>query len=124
MASTFVSGIAFPFKKSPTSFPARAVNDDLIKQSLVQIVMTNRGERIMRPTFGTNTLAFLFDDIEFLQSRVQEQIGQSIADFEPRVSVTSIDVETEPDQYLVQVTINYIVLATRQPDTVNIRMGT
>ncbi len=122
MARTFVSGIAFPFQKSATSFPAQAVNDDLIKQSLVQIVMTNRGERIMRPTFGTNTLAFLFDSTDVLQGRVREQIGQSIADFEPRVRVVSIDVLIKDNENLVEVTITYIVLATGQPDTVTIRM--
>lgn len=117
MAKAIYKGLAFPFKRSTTAFPAEAVDDDLIKQSLVQIIMTGVEERVMRPGFGTRAYAFIFEnDNLVLQETIRTEVMAAIAKFERRVIVRSVDVasENEGEARAVVITINYVVIATGQ----------
>jgi phage baseplate assembly protein W len=121
MARTNYRGIAFPFQKSATSLPAAVTDDDLIKQSLVQIVLTGRGERIMRPDFGSNAYAFVFENNDMvLQETIRTEVMSAIAKYETRAIVRGVDVTRSETE--VVVTINYVVVATRQEQTVAITM--
>jgi len=121
MARTSYRGIALPFKKSATALPAPVVDEDLIKQSLVQIVLTGKGERIMRPEFGSNAYAFVFENNDLvLQETIRTEVMSAIAKFETRAIVRTVDVTRSETE--VVVTINYVVIATRQEQTVAITM--
>lgn len=121
MAKVTYRGIAFPFQKSSQAFPAPATDDDLVKQSLVQIILTGRGERIMRPDFGSNAFAFVFENNNLiLQETVRAEVMSAISKFEPRAIVRSVGVERSDTELII--TINYIVIATRREQTVAITM--
>lgn len=128
MATYF--GIAFPFSKSATSFPAQAVDDALIQQSLIQIIMTGRGERVMRPGFGSNAYTFVFENNNLiLQETIKAEVSSAIAQNEPRVIVQNVLVEktasssNDPtDQDEVIITVQYVVIATRSVQTVTVVM--
>src|SRR5882672_699898 len=86
-------GIAFPFSKDGASFPKQATDNDLIRQSIIQILLTARGERMMRPLFGSGIFGLIFENnnpalVELLRLEVTNSIGQ----FEPRVVVQGVDV--------------------------------
>jgi phage baseplate assembly protein W len=117
MATYF--GIKFPFGKSTTAIPAPVEDLDLIKDSLIQIVTTGRGERIMRPDFGSSAFSFIFENNNVVLSEMmRDEITTAIAKFEPRVVVR--DVLTEKQDNEVVVTILYIVNLTGQQDFVEI----
>lgn len=124
-------GIAFPFKKSSTSFPAAASDEDLIQQSIVQIVTTGRNQRVMRPDFGCNAYAFVFENNDLiLQETMRAEVMTSIAKFEPRVIVQSVitkpvapDATNPSDEVEIEITINYIIIATRKTQSVTITMS-
>jgi uncharacterized protein len=116
-------GIAFPFRKGDVSFPARSTDDDLIKQSLVQILLTQRGERINRPDFGTGLVNFIFEpNDDILAEMVRVEVSTAISKFEPRVLIEDIVVEREDTSVIV--TIYFVVRATRQQQSVEVSLGT
>lgn len=95
------------------SLPDSATDDELIKDSLFQLVLTMNGERIMRPTFGTNALAFVFENNdEVLGNLLRSEIQGAVAKFEPRVQL--LDIRTEQKKAEIILTLVYVVLATRQ----------
>jgi phage baseplate assembly protein W len=121
-------GFAFPFQKGPTGFPAQASDNDLIQQSLVQLVMTGRGERIMRPDVGSNAYKFIFESTDLpLQNLIQTEVGNVIRKYEPRVILRGVEVTvndaTQQHPSLVTITINYIVVVTQVTDQVNITIA-
>lgn len=119
MARTSFIGIAFPFKRSTTSLPASVTDNDLIRQSLAQIVLTGRGERVMRPSFGSNAYAFVFENnSQIFQESVRADIMNAIGKFETRVIVQSVDVTRDDTEAFVE--ISYVVLATRQEQSIKI----
>ena len=116
-------GFKFPFQKGDTSFPAQAEDAELIKDSLIQILLTQKGERTMRPDFGSNVMAYIFDNntpamAELLRNEIQTAIGR----FEPRVYVDLVQV-VQLDA-TVEVDIRYIILSTGKEDTLGVSIPT
>lgn len=122
MANQF-RGIAFPFGKSATSLPAPAFDNDLIKQSLFQIIMTAKGERAMRPEFGSNVTSFIFENNDLvLQETIRAETMSAISKFERRVIVRSVDVAQEDT--VVTITVSYIVTSTEQEQALEVSIPT
>ena len=114
-------GISHPFRKGATAFPEPTGDDALIRGSLIQLILTGVGERVMRPAVGTNVRKFIFEpNTDLLSSLVQTEVSGAIARFEPRVSVLAINTQRIEADLIV--TITYIVNATQQVSTVGVRL--
>jgi len=119
MATTYYSGISFPFRRSSTSLPARATDTDLIRQSLVQLVSTSKGERVMRPDFGSNVINYLFDNNDdLLAELIRSDLFGVVGRYEPRVILTDVLVVRSDES--VDVTLLYVVTFTGATDSVGV----
>lgn len=101
----------------------RVVNEDSIKQSLYNLIMTNRGDRLYQPTIGCDVKRILFENVtpdRLLLAR--EYIKNTISMHEHRVNVISIDVTGALDSNAIAITITYNVLNKEEPDILNIQM--
>ena len=114
---------SFPFRSGGTSFPQQAETDrDAIKSSLIQIVTTGKGERVMRRRFGCDAFAMVFESAnEIFRRNAEREVRSSIVDWEPRVRLDAVTIEagddiTEPGR--VRITIAYTIIITGQQDTV------
>lgn len=111
-APVIYNGIKFPFQKGPSALPAPSTDDDLIRESLLQLVLTMNGERIMRPDVGTNALTFIFENNGVvLGNLLRSEIQGVVAKYEPRVQVTDVVVDTRDSEVIV--TIVYLILSSR-----------
>lgn len=125
MATAFFRGINFPFTKSSTALPAPASDSDLIRQSLIQIIMTGKNERVMRPDFGSGVLRFVFENNDdLLEELIRAEVTSAVGRFEPRVALQDILVERDEEKALVTITLVYVLVTTRQQDTVEIVVPT
>jgi len=122
-APVVYQGIKFPFQRGSTSFPASATDDELIKDSLLQLVLTMSGERIMRPDFGTKATAFVFENNDsVLGNLLRAEIQGVVAKYEPRIQLMDIQVEQRSTEIVV--TLVYLVLATRRMGVASISIPT
>lgn len=114
-------GIKFPFQKGPLAFPAATSDEDLIRESLIQIIMTSKGERLMRTSFGSNAFAFVFENNDdVLKANAQREVREAIGRFEPRVVVTDVDVQQDTEAGEIQISISYIILALNSPQKLTV----
>jgi phage baseplate assembly protein W len=83
-------------KNQVTGQVARLTNDEAVKQSLINLVLTNRQERPYQPYIGSRVRASLFDPIDdpFTLENIKQSIEDCIRDNEPRA--TSVVVELAP----------------------------
>lgn len=106
-------GIAFPFQEGDTSVPATVTDEDLVRQSLFQIILTQRFERVMRPEFGLGAFDFIFENNDdILAARVQRDVKSAIARFEPRALVTGVGVEKDEEGTSAIITVDYVLVST------------
>lgn len=123
------TGISFPFRKSDTGLPAKAEDEELIKQSLTQLVLTGKGERVMRPDVGSNAYRYIFENNDSaLLALVQTEIQQVVSKYEPRVALVGVSVtkgekNTEEADAAIVITITYVILASRTTGTLSISVN-
>jgi len=83
-----------------------------VKQSVKNILQTNRFEKPFKPDFGADIRGLLFkladDDSE---DDLREQIIGSISRFEPRADIQNLDVNFTVDQNTVRVRIEFKILS-------------
>lgn len=88
-----------PFMGGPQNVLSRQEDDRLIKNDILQLLLTVPGERVMRPLFGVQLRSFVFEqatdsDISDLSSN----IAQAITTYDPRVVVEEVSAERDDDR--------------------------
>jgi len=88
-------GLAFPLKITGDSGPLIACSyEEHIKQSLRALLLTTRGERVMRPEFGSGLKAYLFEGIDTTTaSLIKNEVQTTVESFEPRVEILDVEVD-------------------------------
>ena len=62
------------------------------KSNIKNLLLTNKGERLGNPTFGTNLLSLVFSQENTdLESRVEEEIRAAMSEFLPFINIVQID---------------------------------
>jgi uncharacterized protein len=91
-------GNPYPIKKHPRGFLHTAKDSDVIKADLLSLLLTNPGERVMLPLFGTPLDEIIFEPNDFETSeRVREMIINSIKMWEPRVVIQNLEINITND---------------------------
>ena len=103
-------GVSIPFSKSSV-FNQTFTTADQVKSNLINYFLTNKGERLLNPTYGGDLRNFLFeaitpDALEILQKRLEEDIVLRF----PIVEIKSLTIGATEDQNLINITLIYNVL--------------
>lgn len=90
-------GYNYPIQKTVQGYFPRTGGVDQIKADMLQLLLTEPGERVMEPSFGTplNRLIFEPGDPVLLQ-QTRTMIAQVLARWEPRVQVMDVNVTVTP----------------------------
>lgn len=126
MADSRIRSFAFPFRQGDLAFPKAATDTDAIKASVIQIVTTMKGERVMRPDFGCNAFSYVFEsNSEDFRINAEREIRQALSRWERRIRVDSVEISSddvvEPGQILID--ISYTVLSTGENATTTVAGG-
>lgn len=83
---------------------------DAIKNSLRNLFTIKLGEVPGKPWLGNPLPAYLFDNIGFFEERAMETALRNVIDkFEPRVSLTGITVDNQPEYNSINILLKYVV---------------
>ena len=107
------SDLDFAFKRNPvTDAVSVKIDTEAVKQSIVNILSTNRGERPFLPDFGGNLRSYLFENFDGITaSLVEEQIRVAIANYEPRVRILDVQVTAVPDRNAMRIFMEFEILS-------------
>ncbi|HZQ81920.1 MAG TPA: GPW/gp25 family protein [Gaiellaceae bacterium] len=110
-------GWAFPVDPGTDGQLDYAFGPDKVRQSIRIILDTEPGERIMRPDFGCGLRQFLMQpNTVATRAQIQSQVQTALTNWEPRISLTSVDVVPGDDPALVQIAIAYVHVRDGRPD--------
>lgn len=104
-----IVGIAFPFQRGKTSFPMARREDDVISDNIKRIMLTRRGERVMRPGTGASIWDIVFDSTgSVMMARLDYEVRRSIAEGEPRARVLAVDAYEKWQENGMAVVVNVV----------------
>ena len=110
------------FKKHPVTNDVVVSRDaSAIKQAIVNVLLTNKGERLMNPRYGSDIRRFLFEPLDYgTANQIKGNIRDTIERFEPRISVVRLKASPNYDDNGFDITMTYSIRGTNDsPVTVD-----
>jgi len=99
----------------------KIINEDSVAQSIRNIVLTDRGERVMNPEYGCDIRALLFENFSpGTEQVIKNTVTDAINAYEPRAKILDVRITPLPDNNIVSVSIVFRVINTDTPRVVDL----
>lgn len=111
-------GMKFPPQINPvTGRFVTSEGEQSVKESIYLILMTQKGERLMRPEFGSRTSEYVFSDMNLTMLHIMAyELERDITRNEPRVRDVEIRMENDTRPGCLLVHIQYTVNGSSTPE--------
>lgn len=108
-------GNNYPFWQPPNTVLPQQADVRLIKNDLLQLLLTSPGERRMRPNYGTVIRKYPFEQFTSeTEGIIRNSISSAISRFEPRVILKNVIFDSDPDNNLIRISV--LCALTRDPN--------
>ncbi|MEM1180773.1 MAG: GPW/gp25 family protein [Acidobacteriota bacterium] len=100
----------------------RVRSDALVRQAILLLLSTRRGERVMRPAFGCelDRLVFLPNDVTTAGLAIH-YVRQALERWEPRVEILRLDATPHPeDAFRLEIALDYVVVESGSEQTLSL----
>ncbi len=117
---------ALSFKDINITFKKHPVTNDLvvsrdasaIKQAIVNLLLTNKGEKVFNPEYGSNIRRFLFEPLDYATAaQVKGDIRDTLGTYEPRISIRTLKCQPNFDENGFDVEMTYTLKGVNRPPT-------
>jgi phage baseplate assembly protein W len=113
-------GVSLPFD-GPGVFKSTFSTQDQTKSNIINLLLTNKGERVMNPNFGADIKSLLFEGITpNLESIIKDKITESFNIYIPQATINDIDVTFSEDTNTIIIRVKYILNISGTSDQVTI----
>ena len=101
--------ISLSFTKHPVTNDVTVLkNEDAIKKSVINLCRTRINERFFNDLLGTSIEDSLFEtNLDDIASFLEREITVLLKNFEPRIRLTNVVVESLVDSYELQIRVEY-----------------
>ena len=116
-------GITLPVQRGNTGYFSQAFSSfEQAKSNLRNLLLTRKGERIFQPNFGSGIHELLFEQsTNDLESRLQENITDSVNFWLPYINIDTIDVnmtDEMKDRYTAEMKVQFTVGNVYEPQEI------
>tara|TARA_R110002049_G_scaffold140645_2_gene301790 strand:+ start:972 stop:1403 length:432 start_codon:yes stop_codon:yes gene_type:complete len=115
-------GVAFPLD-DVNMFKGTQTLKEQVKNNLINLLLTEPGERVNEPNFGVGLKNLLFEqnpDIETLKEKINTQITFYI----PTISLSDVNVNFEDNEYSLFIIISYSFNLDGSNDAIQLNFNT
>jgi phage baseplate assembly protein W len=114
-------GVSLPFN-GPVAFNSTYSTYDQIKSNLINLLLTNKGERLYNPEFGADLKTVLFEGItEETNTIIRTLINSNVALFVPEVTITNLNIIKDEDHNTISITIQYRINISGRADEITVQ---
>ena len=111
-------GITFPFNNNGVFFQSYTTKEQ-VKSNLINLLLTDRGERINQLEFGIGIKRLIFEqnvDQSQLKIRIEEGIDQYIQEIE----LIDVEIKKDPNSHVLNIVISYRLLLDYDTDAIQL----
>lgn len=113
-------GVGLPFN-GPGVFNSTLSTKDQTRYNIINFVLTNKGERIENPTFGSDIKNYLFEFItEENLSEVETLLSKELGLYFPEINLISVTATPSYDSSTINIQISYQMALSGDKDNINI----
>lgn len=125
-------GITIPIRKTASAYFDQTYDTlSQMRANIINLLNTKPGERRMQPGFGSRLWTLAFEqNTEMIQEMARRIVEEDIGLWVPGVTVTFTDVSTlkseqsqdDRDIYRLHISVQFVVNATKQTDTIELNV--
>ena len=111
-------GWKFPVEVDPATGRILTVSsEDDIREAVRIILLTGKGERMMRPDFGCDVRKYTFGTMDYTtRTQLEQEVWDALIRWEPRITAIQGRVEEDPgNSARMLIRVEYVVRATNNP---------
>ena len=111
-------GWKFPVEVDPATGRILTVSsEDDIREAVRIILLTGKGERMMRPDFGCDVRKYTFGTMDYTtRTQLEQEVWDALIRWEPRITDIQVRVEEDPgNSARMLIRVEYVVRATNNP---------
>lgn len=118
-------GSAFPlYPARPEGALEWSWGPALVRQSILLILQTEPGERVMRPDFGCGLRRFLMEpNTPATRAAIEREVRGSMTAWEPRIRLTDVAVSPTEDPSVVLLSIRYSHVRDETPADIRVPLS-
>lgn len=91
-------------------------DEDAVKESIKNLILTDRGERLMQPDLGGDITAMLFENMTpGTLKLIEDKVRTTIQLYEPRCELINVTASSNIDDNTVHVSITFYISNVQQP---------
>ena len=114
-------GVAFPLDET-NMFKGTKTLSAQIKSNLINLLLTQPGERIFLPKYGVGLKYLLFEqqiNLEVLEEKIRTQVTRYI----PQIEITELSTGLSEDQHTVFINISYRFFTDNNTDSIQLNFN-
>ena len=112
MAENKYINIDFPFRDSEKGFyfKLNKTDTDAIRSDLLHLLLTNKGERLYLPDFGSDLRKYIFEPNDSItHDKIKNNLNETIKLYIPNLTVDDITFKNDDIEELIIVELKYTV---------------
>tara|TARA_R110000787_G_scaffold241964_1_gene348108 strand:+ start:56 stop:487 length:432 start_codon:yes stop_codon:yes gene_type:complete len=114
-------GVVFPLMNGG-NFQQSFTLKEQVKSNIINVLLTQQGERVNQPDFGAGLKNVLFEnDID--QEEIASRINEQLQTYVPEVNIDNVLVDTDVDRHLIFITLVYSFLLDNTQDSIQININ-
>ena len=114
-------GVSVPFDGEAV-FNSTYTTKEQMKSNMLNVLLTEPGERVFKPDFGVGLRNYLFEsftDTKSLEDRINDQVERYV----PQVELTNVELQKDPNSHELNVSIFYKVIANNELDAIKVNFS-
>ena len=115
-------GIRFPFNAGGVFYSTYTTKEQS-KNNLLNILLTQPGERIFQPNFGVGLRQLLFENVIDTEKLKQNIISQTNL-YLSQITILDIQANKNPNEHTLFITITFRVNQTNEEETIQLNFNT
>ena len=115
-------GVSLPFDGEGV-FNSTYTTKEQVKSNLLNLLLTESGERLFLPTFGVGIRNLLFEQntkLELLREKISNQVDIYI----PEIELMDVRINKSPDSHILYIAIDYRMAINNDEDSIQINFNT
>jgi len=111
-------GVIFPFNANSV-FYSSFTTQEQAKSNLINVLLTEPGERVMEPNFGVGLKKLLFEN-QIKEDELEGRIKDQCAFYVPEVDITNLIIQLIPDSHTLYIRLTYKFIINDEEDSIQL----
>ncbi len=114
-------GVAFPLDDT-NMFKGTQTLKQQVKSNLINLLLTQAGERINEPNFGVGLKHYLFEP-NINKDNLNESINNQINFYIPEISLVDTIIDTTDNEHIIFIKIIYSIKSNQEVDAIQLNFN-